>query len=56
MINTKPLELTHSDTIILQALIESTQFTDATVDIANSLYSKLVTIEQEFRHESGVIQ
>lgn len=56
MTETKPLPLTHSDTIILQALIEAAQFTDTTAELANSLYSKLITIEQEFRHEAGVIQ
>jgi hypothetical protein len=56
MTNTKPLPLTHSDTIILQALLETAEFTETTADLANSLYSKLITIEQEFRHEAGVIQ
>jgi hypothetical protein len=56
MTNTKPLPITHSDTIILQALLETAEFTEATAGLANSLYSKLITIEQEFRHEAGVIQ
>lgn len=53
---TKPLPITHSDTIVLQALFDAAEGDAMFQEMADRLYAQLVTMQQEFEAESGVMQ
>lgn len=53
---TKPLQVTHSDTIVLQALLEAATGDGTFQEMADRLYSQLVTMQEEFEAEAGVLQ
>ena len=53
---TKPLPITHSDTIVLQVLLDAAEGDSTFQEMADRLYSQLVTMQQEFEAESGVMQ
>ena len=53
---TKPLPITHSDTIVLQALLDAATGDGTFQEMADRLYSQLVTMQEEFEAEAGVLQ
>lgn len=53
---TKPLPITHSDTIVLQALLEAATGDSMFQEMADRLYAQLVRMQEEFQAESGVLQ
>lgn len=53
---TKPLPITHSDTIVLQVLLDAAEGDATYQEMADRLYAQLVTMQQEFEAEAGVLQ
>lgn len=53
---TKPLPITHGDALLLQALLEAATGSDTFREMADRIYSRLVTMQQEFEAEAGVLQ